>query len=177
MSVVAAALSTSSCGGGSPPSEEERARETVAEFLAAVREGDDDGACARLTRRAQQGLPQLLVLLRPDDRSAVEVVTGSQECPHLAATLRRFLREAGRFDDLRGEARHADLAPSGRSGTVRVHSGRLTTTWPVEKQGGEWRIAEVALGTVKKVEEEEGEGEAEGEEEREREGESEGGGN
>jgi MFS family permease len=168
LAVVVAGLSLASCGGGSPPSEEERARDTVAEFLAALREGDDDDACARLTRRAQQGLPQLLVLLRPDNRSAVDVVTGSQECPHLAATLRRFLRAAGRFGDLRGEARHAEIAPSGRTGTVRVHSGRLTTTWPVEKQGSDWRISEVALGTVKKVEEEEGgEGESEAEEERE----------
>lgn len=153
---LVAALAGASCGGGET-SETERAGATVTRFLSSVADGDDDRACEQLTRRAQQGLAQLLVLLRPDDRSAVGVVTGSQACPHLVATLRSFLKRAGRLDDLRAAVVGVDLRRAGRQATVRMRSARLTTTWPLEKRSGDWRIAEVALGTVKKVEEE-GEG-------------------
>ncbi|HEX8121414.1 MAG TPA: hypothetical protein VF549_09140 [Solirubrobacteraceae bacterium] len=158
VSLAAAALGAG-CGSDKPPTEQERARQTVDRFLSGVHDGKDDVACRQLSHRAQQGLPQLLVLLRPDRQSAVDVVTGSQECEHLVATLRRFLQHAGRFDDLGGDARDVAIAPGGRTATVRVHSGRLITTWPLEKQGDGWRISEVAIGTVKKTETEGAEGE------------------
>ena len=157
------AMLAAGCGGEKKDTDADRAGATVERYLGAVSDGDHGRACEQLTPQARQGLAQVLVLLRPDPKSAVAVVTGSQDCRHLSATLRRFLDRAGRLDDLQGKTIHADVRKGGRTALVRYRAGRLTTTWPLEQLGGKWRITEVALGTVKKEEEGEG-GESEGSE-------------
>lgn len=127
---LALAVLVAGCGGGSKGSDREQVRSSVTDYAHAFGDGDGKKACSQLTAAAQASFV-----------TRVSALTGTRDCAQAIDKLHAVAGAAitGPFQDAKVTA----VKITGDSATATLSAGGGSTTVPLSKQGGEWKITRV----------------------------------